>query len=170
MCSVCCSVLFFFSSRRRHTRCALVMEFRRVLFRSFPFVPRADRSEAAGEVALASLLHSQDLKIAEQACRSVIAGSIAAFDFILDLTPYRGAPLLERSEPGAALLSSLLRLAAALRLTALGVGAPTRLGDLPGSCPRGDGGQRRQSWRRAPSTKSARESGDHSQQESRVGK
>src|SRR3546814_8772978 len=25
---------FFFSSRRRHTRCALVMEFRRVLFRS----------------------------------------------------------------------------------------------------------------------------------------
>src|SRR3546814_9403718 len=41
---------------------------------SFPFVPRADRSEAAGEVALASLLHSQDLKIAEQACRSVIAG------------------------------------------------------------------------------------------------
>src|SRR3546814_19620135 len=51
---------------------------------SFPFVPRADRSEAAGEVALASLLHSQDLKIAEQACRSVIAGSIAAFDFILD--------------------------------------------------------------------------------------
>src|SRR3546814_15627829 len=65
---------------------------------SFPFVPRADRSEAAGEVALASLLHSQDLKIAEQACRSVIAGSIAAFDFILDLTPYRGATLLERSE------------------------------------------------------------------------
>src|SRR3546814_11741045 len=27
-------VSFFFSSRRRHTRCALVMEFRRVLFRS----------------------------------------------------------------------------------------------------------------------------------------
>src|SRR3546814_6361716 len=27
-------VLFFFSSRRRHTICALVMEFRRVLFRS----------------------------------------------------------------------------------------------------------------------------------------
>src|SRR3546814_3648993 len=27
-------VLFFFSSRRRHTRCALVTEFRRVLFRS----------------------------------------------------------------------------------------------------------------------------------------
>src|SRR3546814_16495412 len=26
--------VFFFSSRRRHTRCALVMEFRRVLFRS----------------------------------------------------------------------------------------------------------------------------------------
>src|SRR3546814_6478140 len=30
---LCCSY-FFFSSRRRHTRCALVMEFRRVLFRS----------------------------------------------------------------------------------------------------------------------------------------
>src|SRR3546814_15112196 len=28
------SCLFFFSSRRRHTRCALVTEFRRVLFRS----------------------------------------------------------------------------------------------------------------------------------------
>src|SRR3546814_3602442 len=27
-------LFFFFSSRRRHTRCALVMEFRRVLFRS----------------------------------------------------------------------------------------------------------------------------------------
>src|SRR3546814_4952987 len=27
-------VCFFFSSRRRHTRCALVLEFRRVLFRS----------------------------------------------------------------------------------------------------------------------------------------
>src|SRR3546814_21010664 len=27
-------MFFFFSSRRRHTRCALVMEFRRVLFRS----------------------------------------------------------------------------------------------------------------------------------------
>src|SRR3546814_6704430 len=26
--------MFFFSSRRRHTRCALVTEFRRVLFRS----------------------------------------------------------------------------------------------------------------------------------------
>src|SRR3546814_4067284 len=126
---------------------------------SFPFVPRADRSEAAGEVALASLLHSQDLKIAEQACRSVIAGSIAAFDFILDLTPYRGATLLESSEPGAALLFSLLSLAAPLRLTALGVGALTRLGDLPGSCPQGAGGPRRQSWRRAPSTKYAPEFG-----------
>src|SRR3546814_7951543 len=29
-----CACLFFFSSRRRHTRCALVTEFRRVLFRS----------------------------------------------------------------------------------------------------------------------------------------
>src|SRR3546814_414191 len=29
-----CCVVFFFSSRRRHTRCALVTEFRRVLFRS----------------------------------------------------------------------------------------------------------------------------------------
>src|SRR3546814_7969691 len=28
------SILFFFSSRRRHTRCALVTGFRRVLFRS----------------------------------------------------------------------------------------------------------------------------------------
>src|SRR3546814_18318499 len=27
-------IILFFSSRRRHTRCALVMEFRRVLFRS----------------------------------------------------------------------------------------------------------------------------------------
>src|SRR3546814_9738941 len=31
--------LFFFSSRRRHTRCALVTEFRRVLFRSLPCSP-----------------------------------------------------------------------------------------------------------------------------------
>src|SRR3546814_16621481 len=30
----CLLMVFFFSSRRRHTRCALVMEFRRVLFRS----------------------------------------------------------------------------------------------------------------------------------------
>src|SRR3546814_2342552 len=28
-------LFFFFSSRRRHTRCALVLEFRRVLFRSY---------------------------------------------------------------------------------------------------------------------------------------
>src|SRR3546814_948568 len=32
--SVGASLCFFFSSRRRHTRCALVTEFRRVLFRS----------------------------------------------------------------------------------------------------------------------------------------
>src|SRR3546814_18559131 len=30
----CSYVFFFFSSRRQHTRCALVLEFRRVLFRS----------------------------------------------------------------------------------------------------------------------------------------
>src|SRR3546814_9285436 len=38
MCVLCSSfsMLFFFSSRRRHTRCALVTEFRRVLFRSGP--------------------------------------------------------------------------------------------------------------------------------------
>src|SRR3546814_4456577 len=29
-----CGCFFFFSSRRRHTSCALVLEFRRVLFRS----------------------------------------------------------------------------------------------------------------------------------------
>src|SRR3546814_5756701 len=33
ICVTC--LVFFFSSRRRHTRCALVTEFRRVLFRSF---------------------------------------------------------------------------------------------------------------------------------------
>src|SRR3546814_2806361 len=32
---VCVGVGFFFSSRRRHTRCALVTGFRRVLFRSY---------------------------------------------------------------------------------------------------------------------------------------
>src|SRR3546814_9032706 len=32
--SLYCSLLFFFSSRRRHTICSLVLEFRRVLFRS----------------------------------------------------------------------------------------------------------------------------------------
>src|SRR3546814_4670808 len=31
-------LFFFFSSRRRHTRCALVTEFRRVLFRSLVYV------------------------------------------------------------------------------------------------------------------------------------
>src|SRR3546814_13255265 len=34
---------FFFSSRRRHTRCALVLEFRRVLFRSLEQPPQAQR-------------------------------------------------------------------------------------------------------------------------------
>src|SRR3546814_11248904 len=33
---------FFFSSRRRHTRCALVTEFRRVLFRSQPLLRPID--------------------------------------------------------------------------------------------------------------------------------
>src|SRR3546814_7731712 len=33
-CRVFSFACFFFSSRRRHTRCALVLEFRRVLFRS----------------------------------------------------------------------------------------------------------------------------------------
>src|SRR3546814_8753180 len=33
-------VLCFFSSRRRHTRCALVTEFRRVLFRSLAIAER----------------------------------------------------------------------------------------------------------------------------------
>src|SRR3546814_2835879 len=37
-------VLFYISSRRRHTRCALVMEFKRVLFRSPP--ARADAAAA----------------------------------------------------------------------------------------------------------------------------
>src|SRR3546814_7012436 len=34
LCCLCFVCFFFFSSRRRHTRCALVLEFRRVLFRS----------------------------------------------------------------------------------------------------------------------------------------
>src|SRR3546814_6836670 len=39
------SVFFFFSSRRRHTRCALVTEFRRVLFRSRRGRPMPQRSD-----------------------------------------------------------------------------------------------------------------------------
>src|SRR3546814_9551611 len=51
----CDLFLFFFSSRRRHTRCALVTEFRRVLFRSvfirrrptqLGWVPREAREDA----------------------------------------------------------------------------------------------------------------------------
>src|SRR3546814_7188113 len=45
---VFCFCVFFFSSRRRHTRCALVMEFRRVLFRSARMIdPRGHRFGAA---------------------------------------------------------------------------------------------------------------------------
>src|SRR3546814_2486770 len=47
-------MVFFFSSRRRHTRCALVTGFRRVLFRSLA-QRKADRAAASLDVALARL-------------------------------------------------------------------------------------------------------------------
>src|SRR3546814_11496883 len=56
---------------------------------SLPFVPRADRSEAAGEVVLASFFRSQGLKVAKQACCPVIAGGIAALDLRLDRSEER---------------------------------------------------------------------------------
>src|SRR3546814_4267500 len=43
-------VVFFFSSRRRHTRCALVLEFRRVLFRSAAPKSFGVRIRLVGEV------------------------------------------------------------------------------------------------------------------------
>src|SRR3546814_5335325 len=42
--------LFFFSSRRRHTSCALVTGFRRVLFRSF--IPKAARVVRSSALAI----------------------------------------------------------------------------------------------------------------------
>src|SRR3546814_16438344 len=42
----------FFSSRRRHTRCALVTEFRRVLFRSLPLGVTEGRGELGNGTTL----------------------------------------------------------------------------------------------------------------------
>src|SRR3546814_15692259 len=58
-----CVEFFFFSSRRRHTRCALVTEFRRVLFRSSVdfehALPRLmHRRDSRNRVQVARLIHS----------------------------------------------------------------------------------------------------------------
>src|SRR3546814_9744132 len=46
----CLLWFFFFSSRRRHTRCALVTEFRRVLFRSSPWIDSSIRIRPAASL------------------------------------------------------------------------------------------------------------------------
>src|SRR3546814_2282747 len=52
-------MFFFFSSRRRHTRCALVLEFRRVLFRSY-WVEPADAGQAIDSAVLHRILQAGD--------------------------------------------------------------------------------------------------------------
>jgi hypothetical protein len=52
------------------------------------FVQRADRGQPASEFALAAFFHSERVEIVKQTCRLVIAGRVAAFDFLLDLAPH----------------------------------------------------------------------------------
>src|SRR3546814_6050289 len=59
---------FFFSSRRRHTRCALVMEFRRVLFRSPPLVVIGPKVTCV--VAVANVSSTSDSRTAVRVVRS----------------------------------------------------------------------------------------------------
>src|SRR3546814_15695240 len=49
--SICFILFFFFSSRRRHTRCALVTEFRRVLFRLLLLAQQVAGTADVGVVA-----------------------------------------------------------------------------------------------------------------------
>src|SRR3546814_2672932 len=59
--------MFFCESRRRHTRCALVTEFRRVLFRSFPtriafmVTSKIDSRTILGEQGAEQLLGNGDM-------------------------------------------------------------------------------------------------------------
>src|SRR3546814_4490809 len=54
-------MVFFVSSRRRHTRCALVMEFRRVLFRSSKSTPRWAAADLEFHLRLISARRRQTL-------------------------------------------------------------------------------------------------------------
>src|SRR3546814_5063223 len=112
---------FFFSSRRRHTRCALGLEFRRVLFRSHATLPARHRPIALGRLRLISaVLATKRLVIQLAAIRAFVVGR-----FVVTLRPASGVdqgqqarsflPIFKvRSEEHTSELQSLMRISYAV--------------------------------------------------------
>src|SRR3546814_9961033 len=77
-----CGGVFFFSSRRRHTRCALVTGFRRVLFRSigYPMFRRRTTGVYVAIITLALALIVQLLIVNNQPLTNGFNG-LADFGF-----------------------------------------------------------------------------------------
>ena len=90
---------------------------------SLLFMARADQGEAVVEILLVFLFLSQRLKIGKKARRPVVAGRVAAFDFLLDFTPDALAASLDLVKPNAASFFGFLGLPASFCFQTLGQAA-----------------------------------------------
>src|SRR5437899_8495536 len=84
---------------------------------------RTDQGEAVVEILLVFLFLGQRLKIGKEARRPVVAGRVAAFDFLLDFTPDALAASLDLVKPNAASFFGFLGLPASFCFQTLGQAA-----------------------------------------------